>query len=312
MFHPTARDSILEALTTRLNIETDPTLRRAVHESIYDVLDENTGYLDAWIRTAATDEDASRIRKGYETVVHDQAQILARVLRSATPQGRQGILESLWDFHIRHYSLPKLSADQVSVALPAVFVKYVSGVPDLHVPGYEYPPYRDTADFKYDVHNGFYQTRIGNDSDLIHFFKSSGPELEAALVDCLRGASDDLKIDVLKAGSVLSGAGGPLLPTPPFSSRSIPIKKFAKPSTMSTKTVNAASSTSTLPPLRIRRSCAPLRKFFQAIILALRTPFFRCLLPCPPPRLGSVNPRLSHRCTRFWCASLASPITLRC
>jgi hypothetical protein len=205
-----ARDNILEALATRLNTEADPTLRRAVHESIYDVLDENTGYLDAWIRAAATDEDANRIREGYETVVRDQALVLARVLRSATPLGRQGILGALWDFHIRHYSLPKLNAGQVSVALPAVFVKYVSGVPELHQPGYEYPPYRDTADFHYDVHNGFYQTRIGNDSDLIHFFKSSGPDLEAALVDCLRDASDDLKIDALKAGSVLSGAGGPL------------------------------------------------------------------------------------------------------
>ena len=69
----------------------------------------------------------------------------------------------------------KLKEGQVSVALPAVFTKYVSGVPDLHVPGYEYQPYRDTADFHYDVHNGFYQTRVGNDSDLIHFYKSSGP-----------------------------------------------------------------------------------------------------------------------------------------
>jgi HEAT repeats len=128
-----ARDNILEALTTRLNTEDDPTLRRAVHESIYDVLDENTGYLDAWIRAAATDQDAARIREGYEAVVHDQARVLARVLGAATPLGRQGILESLWDFHIRHYSLPKLNAGQVSVALPAVFVKYVSGVPDLHL-----------------------------------------------------------------------------------------------------------------------------------------------------------------------------------
>jgi HEAT repeat protein len=202
-----ARNHILEALATRLNMEADPTVRRAVHESIYDVLDENTGYLEAWVRAAATDEDQNRIHEGYEAVVRDQAQILARVLRSATPLGRQGILESLWDFHIRHYSLPQLKTGQVSVALPAVFTKYVSGVPDLHVPGYEYPPYRDTADFHYDVHNGFFQTRVGNDSDLIHFFQSSGPELEQALIECLQGADSNMKINVLKAGSTLSGAG---------------------------------------------------------------------------------------------------------
>ncbi|MBV9155878.1 MAG: HEAT repeat domain-containing protein, partial [Acidobacteriaceae bacterium] len=39
-----ARNDILEALATRLNTESDPTLRRAIHECIYDVLDENTGY----------------------------------------------------------------------------------------------------------------------------------------------------------------------------------------------------------------------------------------------------------------------------
>jgi HEAT repeat protein len=202
-----ARNSILEALATRLNAEPDLTLRRAIHESIYDVLDENTGYLEAWVRASATGQDQNRIHDGYESVVHDQAQVLAKVLRSATPLGREGILESLWDFHIRHYSLPQLKKNQVAISLPAVFTKYVTGAPDLHRPGYIYPPYRDTVDFQYDVHNSFYQTRIGNDSDLIHFFKSSGPELEEALIDCLSGADSNMKIDVLKAGSTLSGAG---------------------------------------------------------------------------------------------------------
>ena len=83
------------------------------------------------------------------------------------------------------------------------------GVPDLHRPGYEYPPYRETVNFKYEVSNGFFQTRIGNDSDLIHFFKSSGPELEDALLACLEGADAPMKIEVLKAGSTLSAAGDP-------------------------------------------------------------------------------------------------------
>jgi HEAT repeat protein len=93
--------------------------------------------------------------------------------------------------------------------LPAVLTKYVNGVPDLHIPGYEYPPYREAVDFKYDVHNGFYQTRVGNDSDLIHFYQSSGPELEQALIHCLQetGVNDAIKMEVLKAGSTLSAAG---------------------------------------------------------------------------------------------------------
>ena len=204
---PEMRRSTLETLATRMNVETDAMVRRGLEESIYDLLDENTGYLTAWVRASGQDVDRKRIGDGYEAVVHDQAQVLAKVLREGTPLGREGILNALWDFHIRHYALPPIKANTVSIGLPAVLTKYVSGVPDLHRPGYEYPPYREAVDFRYDVHNGFFQTRIGNDSDLIHFFKSSGPELEEALLACLKDANDTMKIEVLKAGSTLSGAG---------------------------------------------------------------------------------------------------------
>jgi len=204
---PEMRRSTLQSLAVRMNTETDPMVRRGLEESIYDLLDENTGYLSAWVRTAGTNEDKDRIEAGYEEVVRDQAQVLAKVLREGTPLGRQGILNALWDFHIRHYALPKLKADTVSIGLPAVLTRYVPGVPDLHRDGYQYPPYREAVDFKYDVSNGFYQTRIGNDSDLIHFFKSSGPELEEALLACLKNADDPMKIEVVKAGSTLSEAG---------------------------------------------------------------------------------------------------------
>ncbi len=204
---PAVRRGTLEALATRLNTETDEMVRRGLKESIYDLLDENTGYLSAWVKASSKDEDKDRINTGYEAVVRDQAQVLAKVLRDATPLGREGILTALWDFHIRHYALPALKSDTVSIGLPAVLTKYVTGVPDLHRPGYEYPPYREAVDFKYDVHNSFFQTRIGNDSDLIHFFKSSGPELEEALLACLKGADESMKINVLKAGSTLSESG---------------------------------------------------------------------------------------------------------
>jgi len=205
--NPEERRGTLEVLATRLNTETDPMVRRGLQESVYNLLDENTGYLSAWVRASAKDEDKDKINAGYEAVARDQAQVLAKVLREGTPLGREGILNALWDFHIRHYSLPELKEGQVSIGLPAVLTKYIPGVPDLHRPGYEYSPYRETVDFKYNVNNGFFQTRIGNDSDLIHFFKSSGPELEDALLACLKGADDTMKIEVLKAGSTLSEAG---------------------------------------------------------------------------------------------------------
>jgi HEAT repeat protein len=204
---PDVRRTTLESLATRLNTETDAMVRRGLQESIYDLLDENTGYLTAWVRASGQDADRDKIGAGYEAVVRDQAQVLAKVLREGTPLGREGLLNALWDFHVRHYALPPLKENTVSIGLPAVLTKYVSGVPDLHRPGYEYPPYREAVDFRYDVHNGFFQTRVGNDSDLIHFFKSSGPELENALLACLQGANDTMKIEVLKAGSTLSGAG---------------------------------------------------------------------------------------------------------
>ena len=205
---PEMRHSTLETLATRLNMETDAMVRRGLEESIYDLLDENTGYLTAWVRASARgcgqEPHQRRLRSAWCAT---RRRCWPRCCANGTPLGREGILNALWDFHIRHYALPTLKANTVSIGLPAVLTKYVSGVPDLHRPGYEYPPYRETVDFKYDVHNGFFQTRIGNDSDLIHFFKSSGPELEAALLACLQGADDIMKIEVLKAGSTLSGAG---------------------------------------------------------------------------------------------------------
>ena len=209
--HRETRSAILEALATRLSTEPDPMVRRGLQESLYDALDENTGYMSAWIRTVNNQADKDRIQNGFEAVARDQAQVLARVIEKASPQGREAVLNALWDFHVRHYALPPVKEGTVEIGLPSVLTSYVEGVPDLHRPGYEYPPYREAVNFKYDVRNGFYQTRIGNDSELIHFFPSSGPELEAALVDCLRtpGADDAMKIEVLKAGSTLSDAGGP-------------------------------------------------------------------------------------------------------
>ncbi len=203
--HPQRRGKILEALAARMGRETDPAVRRALIECVYNVLDENVGYLQAWVRVTARDEDRRKIREGYEAVARQQAQILARFLRAGNRLAREGLLTALWDFHIRHFGVPDKSA--LAINLPAVFTQYVPGVPDLHRPGYEYPPYREAVTFRYSPANGFQQTRIGNDSELIHFFASTGPELEQALLACLRGADSEMKMNALKAGSTLAQAG---------------------------------------------------------------------------------------------------------
>ena len=84
-----ARNNILEALVTRMNTETDPTTRRAVHEAIYATLMKHRlpGSLD---KRRRNDAGSNAHREGYEAVVHDQAQVLAKALRSATPlDGRE-------------------------------------------------------------------------------------------------------------------------------------------------------------------------------------------------------------------------------
>ena len=112
------RRGTLEALAVRLNTEKDAMVRRGLQESIYNLLDENTGYLSAWVRASSKDEDKDRINAGYEAAARDQAQVLAKVLREGTSLGREGILNALWDFHIRHYALPELKSDTVSIGLP--------------------------------------------------------------------------------------------------------------------------------------------------------------------------------------------------
>ena len=150
----------------------------------------------------------------------------------------QGILTALWDFHIRHDALARPQVGHGLDRLSGSSHQVRAGVPDLHRPGYEYSPYREAVDFKYDVHNSFFQTRIGNDSDLIHFFKSSGPELEDALLDCLKGADDSMKINVLKAGSTLSESGDARFTLAALNLQKTPAPRCARRSATSTRTAN--------------------------------------------------------------------------
>jgi HEAT repeats len=204
--HEQRRGRVLESVAARLGLEEDATVRRGLMESIYNMLDENTGYLQAWVKASAQEEDRKKIKEGYEAVVRQQSQILAKVLREGNRLTREGVLTALWDFHTRHMAIPDDKTLQIN--LPAVFTQYVASLPDLHRAGYDYTPYREAAKFRYDVFNGFLQTRIGNDSELIHFFASSGPALEEALLECLRGADTAMKVNVLKAGHTLGEAGG--------------------------------------------------------------------------------------------------------
>src|SRR5437667_11986896 len=109
--------------------EEQPLVLRGLIESIYDLLDENTGYLRAWVKASAGDEDRKRINEGYQGVLRQLSQILARALRQGNVQAREGILTALWDFHTRHMAPPAHPCFQIN--LPAVFGQYWPGGPDL-------------------------------------------------------------------------------------------------------------------------------------------------------------------------------------
>jgi hypothetical protein len=201
--------SILEAVSAQLGIEADPAVRRALSESIYNILDENEGQLAAWERNMPREEDRKRTDDALHAVRRGQAEILARQLLQGNRQARMGILTGLWDFHMRHMAIPADNQQKVDVILPAFQPNYSGGVPHLHEKDSVYEPYREAADFRYSASNGFQIVRLGNDSDLIHLFADSGPALANALVSCLNGADRELTLEIIRAGSVLGDAVTP-------------------------------------------------------------------------------------------------------
>jgi hypothetical protein len=196
-------NSILDTLAKRLGEETDLYVRRGLIESVYNILDENAGQMEAWQRTMTAEPDRKKTEEAFHRAVRDQAAVIARNLESGNRDLRLGVLTALWDFHLRHMAIPDDNRQKVDVILPAFFADYSAGVPRLHEPSFTYEPYAETADFAYKASNDFHVTRLGNDTDLPHFFKDSGPAMENALLKCLDGADREMTMQVIKASSIL-------------------------------------------------------------------------------------------------------------
>lgn len=198
--------SILETLTARAGAESNPRVLRMVQEAIYNTLDENIGYAEAWMRTMSDPADRDRTVKALHARSREQAAILARHLGDGVSREKKlRILNALWDLPIRHAAIPEANRQRTEVVLPAYYEEFSSGVAALHEPGFEYAPYREAAQFGYDARQGFHKTRVGNDSELIDL-SGAGPELEAALIACLDPKDPDLTIHALKAGAALGSA----------------------------------------------------------------------------------------------------------
>ncbi len=205
----TRDNSILDAVAGRMLSEGDASVRRGLSESVYNILDENEGQLAAWERAMAGDADRKKTDDALHANRRSQGEILARQLVQGDRQARTGILQGMWDFHMRHMAIPADNRDKLDVILPPFQANYSGGVARLHEKDFVYEPYRETADFRYAASNGFQIVRLGNDGDLIHLFADSGPALEKALLVCLKNADAEMTLEVIKAGSVLGDAVSP-------------------------------------------------------------------------------------------------------
>ncbi|HLX45106.1 MAG TPA: HEAT repeat domain-containing protein, partial [Bryobacteraceae bacterium] len=201
-----ARSSILNALARPLAAEHDASVRRGLIESVYNVLDENAGQLEAWERAMAERTDQQATEAAFHRVIAGQAEIIAANLESGNRELRIGLLTALWDFHLRHMAIPENNRQKVDVILPAFFSDYSAGVPKLHEVDFKYEPYAETAAFAYRATNEMHVTRLGNDTDLPRLFPDSGAAIERALLKCLDGADRELTMEAIKAGSVLGDA----------------------------------------------------------------------------------------------------------
>jgi HEAT repeat protein len=207
---PERRARILDSLCAATGGEKDERVLALLREAIYNVLDENLGYLEAWQRAMATDADRQKTTDAMHALMAEQARIVASHLKHGSEAQRRVLLEALWDLPVRHMAIPENNQNKVDVILPAFYAELANGVPRLQDGDYDYEPYRQAAAFRYSPANSFYRTRVGNDSDLIEL-SGAGPELEDALLEVLRSRDPEMQILAVKAASAL----GPAL-TPHF------------------------------------------------------------------------------------------------
>ncbi len=201
-------ESILDALAARLSRETEPRVRRVLTEGVSNILDENLGYAEAWMRAMVREEDRAKTVAALHERSRRQSAVLAKHLNNGSRDAKLSLLTSLWDLPLRHMAIPEDAAHRSEVTLPAYYEEFSRGVPRLHEPETPYAPYGEALRFSYSARNGFFKTRVGNDSDAIDL-TGAGPELEAAILACLRSGDAELQTAAIKAGSALGGAMSP-------------------------------------------------------------------------------------------------------
>lgn len=173
--------------------------RFRAQQELYNILDENEGYLATW--TGKLDDEAMRLRvvAGLRERRRGTQLAVARAWAAAKDRSAKlALLNALWDHPQRHAGLPKDLEGRSEVVLPAYFAQYQNGVERLHEKDFVYEPRVENAAFRYDARNSFYKTRVGNDSELPDWGEA-GPEIEAALLSALRSGDAEIQMSALKA-----------------------------------------------------------------------------------------------------------------
>lgn len=190
---------LAERIAMRVVSATDEKERFRAQQELYNILDENEGYLATW--TSKLDDEGMRLRviEGLKERRRGTQLAVAKAYGAAkTREAKLALLHALWDHPQRHAGLPKDLEGRSEVVLPAYFAQYQNGVERLHEKGFVYEPRVENAAFRYDARNAFYKTRVGNDSELPDWGEA-GAEIEGALVSALRSGDAEIQMSALKA-----------------------------------------------------------------------------------------------------------------
>jgi hypothetical protein len=170
----------------RLGAPEHPWVRRNLIEGLHNVLDENVSYLhNSWIRALVRKEDRERVSAGWRANVLGQAQRFRQALLGDSDLRKDGLLRSLYTFHLREAGGD--ASLVASVRIPDTFEgTWIDG-------------YRQAITYDPLVMGSGVMAGIGNDHEPATFYEDSGPLMAEAIQAALDSPSEGLVTGGLKA-----------------------------------------------------------------------------------------------------------------
>jgi hypothetical protein len=175
-----------KSLIDRLGAPEHPWVRRSLIEALHNVLDENVSYLyNSWIRGLKREEDKKRVSDAWHAVVLGQAQRFGEALQGDNDLRKDGVLRSLYTFHLRESGGDV--ARVASVPVPETFE-------GTWLDGYKQAITYDPLTMGTGVIAG-----IGNDHEPATFYEDSGAIVAGAILKSLDAKGEGLISGALKA-----------------------------------------------------------------------------------------------------------------